>query len=356
MESIKLLLVSSVGTKTPPDGYGSLEQIAFNIAVGMHRRGHKVSIVVSSDSDETKYPEGINVVKTVPSLINPIPEDRCFATYVDKLKDELDSFDLLHDDTHMLYGYILRRKGIIKKSIHNLNDDAPSVMQRPPVKYPCMITSSFVTARRISEACHNLTVRTAWYGVDTSFFHPVLDVIPSERFLFVGRIQWIKGVHLLIDVCKNFGIPLDVAGLDKTPGEEEYIEAVKKSCDGKLIRFLGHVSQEEKRRLMSAAKALIVPSLFHETFGLVVTEAMACGTPVIVSGMGALREQVEIGRTGYVFDYFHQIPMLAELICQRSRSEWRTDCINHVNTYFTVEKQNDRYEELYKDILEGREW
>jgi glycosyltransferase involved in cell wall biosynthesis len=355
MKPIKLLIISSPGVKTPPDGYGAVEQISYNIAVGMHKKGHHVTIVVSSDSDESKYPEGIRVIKTVPSLIRPIPEDKAFHVYVDKLQDEFDSFDIVHDNSHMHYSYILRKQGIIKRSIHNITDDVPSVLEKPMVEYPCMITSSYILTRRISEACQEIFPRTAWYGVDTSYYHPV-ETTSSGRFLFVGRIQWVKGIHLLIDVCKNNRIPLDVAGFDRTPGTESFVDAVKKSCDGELIRYLGDVSQDEKRRLMTAATALIVPSMFFETFGMVVSEAMACGTPVIVSSMGALKEQVVIGRTGYVFNQFDEIPCLVEQILQREKNDWISDCIGNVKARFTVEKQNNRYEEFYSDIIEGREW
>jgi len=349
METLNILIISSPGLPTPAPAYAGLEMVNYNIAVGMHRKGHKVTIVTSVDSDASRYPEGVDVIKTVYSALTPIPEQESFELYDFKTADK--DFDIVHDSTHLHHAVMMDR---FRHQIHTCHDDAN--FQQPPKRpLPCFVGASYAHARRINEMCPGIVARTCWHGVDTKMYHPV-DIEQSNRFLFVGRIQWLKGIHLLADVCKQNNIPLDIAGDDTHfGGQDGFVKSVKNMADGKLIKYIGCISNEEKVRRMTAARAVFVPSVFHEPFGLVASEAQACGTPVIVSDLGGLKEQIT-QMTGQVFHQFHEIPELCRRVTDTDKKAQTPFCLRNVQEKFTAEKMCDRYQVMYNEILEGREW
>jgi len=349
METLKILVISSPGIPTPPPAYGGLEQIAYLTAVGMHKKGHKVTAVVSVDSDTSKYPEGIDIIKTVYSSIIPIPEQESFELYDYKTADK--DFDIVHDHSHQHHAVILDR---FRHQIHTVHDDAN--FQQPPKRpLPCFVGCSYSQSRRINEMCPGIVARTCWHGVDMNLYHP-RDVQQTDRFLFVGRIQWLKGVHMLADICRQNSIPLDIIGDDTHfGGQDTFVKSVKNICDGKLVKYIGQVSNEEKVRYMTAARGVIVPSMFYEPFGLVATEAQACGTPVIVSDLGGLKEQIT-PMTGQIFHQFHEIPELCRRVTDTDKKAQTPFCLRNVQEKFTAEKMCDRYQVMYNEILEGREW
>jgi glycosyltransferase involved in cell wall biosynthesis len=349
MESLKILIVSSPGLPTPAPAYSGLEMVNFNIALGMHKRGHKVTVVASVDSDASRYPDGIDIIKTVYSALLPIPEQESFELY--DFKTEGKDFDIVHDSTHQHHSILLDR---FRHQIHTVHDDAN--FQQPPRRpLPCFVGISYSHSRRINEMCPGIVARTCWNGVDTKLHRPV-DVEQSDRFLFVGRIQWLKGVHMLADVCRQNNIPLDIVGDDSHfGGQDGFVKSVKNLCDGQLLKYIGPVSNEEKVRRMAAARAVIVPSMFYEPFGLVAAEAQACGTPVIVSDLGGLKEQVR-PMTGHVFSHFYEIPELCRRVTDTDKMAQTPFCLRNVDENFSAEKMCDRYEVMYRDILNGKEW
>ena len=137
-------------------------------------------------------------------------------------------------------------------------------------------------------------------GVDLSAFDFTKAVRPDAPLVFLGRIEHIKGTHLAIDVARKTGIPLVIAGNIAPEHRAYFTGQVQPHIDGKLITFLGPVDDAQKNDLLGRARALLMPVLWEEPFGIVMAEAMACGTPVIGLARGAVPEIVEEGKTGFV--------------------------------------------------------
>src|SRR5438270_6179587 len=141
-------------------------------------------------------------------------------------------------------------------------------------------------------------MRTIHHGIDVRRYRLVEK---KQQYLsFIGRIAPIKGTHLAIDVTRRTGIPLKIAG-EVQPVNREYFERkIKPEIDGSLVEYIGPADLEAKNELLGNSMAMLFPIQWNEPFGLVMVEAMACGTPVIALPGGSVPEVVVEGVSGHV--------------------------------------------------------
>jgi glycosyltransferase involved in cell wall biosynthesis len=167
--------------------------------------------------------------------------------------------------------------------------------------------------------------------------------------MVLGRICPEKGVHLAIDAAKHADIPLLIAGeVFAYEAHERYFhEEVEPRLDRRR-RYLGPIGFARKRRLLTAARCLLVPSLAPETSSLVAREALACGTPVIAFPNGALPETVDHGHTGFLV---RTVEEMAAAICQ-AQSLTPARCREVAAERFSLEAMTGRYIELYRQLLD----
>lgn len=369
METLKVLVISSVGVQTPPSkgGYGGLEAIAAYHAIALKQLGHEVTIVISADSCVDNYtPHGVKTIKTVYSRLNPIPEADSFEIWKRRIGN-IHGYDIVQDHSHCFHSYMLQKDSPdgLKTDppvVRTVHDDRPfqpngqissdGILQAnpPPIKFPCWVSPSFASARRLEESMQGSVVRTVWHGIP----HTMYDYGTGEsgRFLFCGRIQYIKGVHLAIEAAKLANAGLDIIGPHTHLGQDVYVQKIRNVCDGKQIVYHGEVDSASKVRFMQNAKAIIVPSLFGEPFGLIVPEANFCGTPAIVLNRGGLQETTIDGKTGYICSSVIDMVRAMFKIGNLKREECRDWAMDN----FRLEHMVNRYLTLYKDAMEGKMW
>ncbi|MFO0765150.1 MAG: glycosyltransferase family 4 protein, partial [Patescibacteria group bacterium] len=140
-------------------------------------------------------------------------------------------------------------------------------------------------------------VANIYHGVDTSLF--TYNENPDDYYLYIGRITEEKGIHHAIEAAKAAGVKLVIAGRSWKNGDYWH-KNVEPHIDGDRIRYVGEADLERKIELFRNAKALLFPTQYDEVFGLVMIEAMSCGTPVIGWNSGAVPEVVQHGETGFV--------------------------------------------------------
>jgi len=185
-------------------------------------------------------------------------------------------------------------------------------------------------------------------AVDVESF-PVGD--GSDGYLlFLGRFSPDKGAHLAIDVAHRLGMSILLAGKIAEPGERRYFDEAVRPHLGPRVCYVGPADDQFKRELFRGAEALLFPISWEEPFGLVMVEAMACGTPVITRPCGAAPEVVAHGRTGFVVD------SLAELVeaVKRIDEVDRAECRRHVEERFSVSRMTDGYEAVYRELQTRR--
>ncbi len=171
---------------------------------------------------------------------------------------------------------------------------------------------------------------------------------PDDYFMYLGRLNKEKGFVPAIQIAKKAGIKLVVAG-NIVGGEEwnYFLHEVQPLLNEENINFIGQIDFKEKVRLLSSAKALLFPIDRREPFGLVMIEAMACGTPVIGYRRGSVPEVISDGRVGFVVeDERGMIEAIKKIDVIK-----RKDCRVHIEQNFTLKQMVDKYEEIYKKLI-----
>jgi glycosyltransferase involved in cell wall biosynthesis len=161
---------------------------------------------------------------------------------------------------------------------------------------------------------------------------------PEDYLLMTGTIGWHKNQGAAIKVAKKLGMKLVLAGKVR---DEDYLSEIKKDIDGDKIKLLGELGFEEKVELLKDAKAFVFPILWEEPFGLVMIEAMSCGTPVVAFSNGAAPEVVRDGKTGFIVANEQE---MAEAIKKIDLIN-RADCRRHVEENFSIDRMINSYED-----------
>jgi glycosyltransferase involved in cell wall biosynthesis len=181
------------------------------------------------------------------------------------------------------------------------------------------------------------------HGIETDTFP--LGERGGDYLLFLGRMIEDKGPVEAIEIARAAGMPLVLAG----PPEEGFDERVAPHIDGRQVTYVGRVDPPERNRLLAGAAALLYPLRYPEPFGLVPIEAMACGTPVLAVGIGAVPELVEPGRTGYLADAWQDLAELVAPALELDRRAIRARAVER----FDYRRMVDRHERLYRRLVDA---
>jgi len=192
-------------------------------------------------------------------------------------------------------------------------------------------------ASRNDGVCEWFTVYNG-VNLENYAFSPHVD--DDAPLMFLGRLESIKGPHLAIEVAKRTNQKLILAGnKPDLPHEREYFEReVEPHIDGKQIIYAGPVNDEQKGRFLGRAKALLFPIQWGEPFGIVMTEALACGTPVIAMNHGAVPEVIRHGETGFICSTMDDMISSVEKIRAINRKNCRMDCESRFSSQVIVEQ------------------
>lgn len=178
------------------------------------------------------------------------------------------------------------------------------------------------------------------HGIETDSFP--FGEEASDYLLFLGRMIEDKGPREAVEIARAAGMPLILAG----PREEGFDERIAPLLKGEDVSYLGRVEPPERDRLLSRAAALLYPLRYPEPFGLVPIEAMACGTPVVGVGIGAVPELVEPGVTGYLASSWDQLAPLVPRALELDRA----GVMAHARQRFDYHRMLDQHEVLYRRL------
>jgi glycosyltransferase involved in cell wall biosynthesis len=175
------------------------------------------------------------------------------------------------------------------------------------------------------------------HGIDTEAFP--FGTERGDYLLFLGRMIHDKGPTEAIEIARAAEMPLVMAG----PADIGFDENIAPLIDGNDVRYVGPVAPPKRDQLLAGAAALVYPLLYHEPFGLVPVEAMACGTPVLATAIGAVPELVEPGLTGYLAASWEGLPDLVPGALELDRRRIRERAIER----FDYRRMVDAHEALY---------
>ncbi|HZQ91234.1 MAG TPA: glycosyltransferase family 4 protein [Terriglobales bacterium] len=225
-------------------------------------------------------------------------------------------------------------------TIHHPHNDGLSSF------YECFPQTQYVTISEFQRRRESMPrVRTIHHGIDVSFYSFREKKQPYVSF--IGRIAPIKGTHLAIAAAQRAGVPLKIAG-EVQPVFRDYFEReIKPHIDGTFIEYIGEADLAAKNELLGNSRAMLFPVQWDEPFGLVMVEAMACGTPVLALPGGSVREIVAEGISGYVCkDVEEMAARIGNLEIEPGLAR------QYVEQNFSLARMVAQYAELYREILE----
>ena len=336
---MKVAVISTTMIVCPPPGYSGLEMIAWQVARGLARRGHQVTLIAPIGS---QAPEGVDLHGT--TLWES--EMQAYSGYWQRLP----SYDVIIDHSWQKWAYILKAEGKLKAPILGVCHAPIETMYNspPPVALHCLVAISKDQASAVSGHL-GVPARVAYNGIDLDFYKPMKDAVRTDRYLFLARMSRIKGPHIAVDIARKLRLPLDLVGDDKITGEPQYSQRLLELAKPPVI-YHGGVSREKAVEFFSTAKALLHPNKdFREPFGLAPVEAQACGAPVIAFDNGAMRETVKHGETGFIVNSEEEMTHLVKenaiaAINPKRCIEWAAQ--------FSVKAMIDSYERLMKEAIE----
>jgi glycosyltransferase involved in cell wall biosynthesis len=339
LKSARLAVLAAISWPAPPPGYGPWEQIAYNVADGMRRRGLDVTLFATGNS----HFDG-KLVSVVPVGLNEDPAlngEVFTALHISELFRRANEFDLInnHLDWKPLTYALASGSPPMVTTVHGFS--SPQIL----AAYYAGAARSFYCSISNADRDPGLDyLATTYNGIDPSKF--TFSAAAGEYLCFLGRFHPEKGTHLAIEIARRAGVRLKMAAI---PHDERYFrECVLPFIDGDRVQFLGAVEREARNELLGNALGLVHMTTRPERFGLTMIEAMACGTPVLGARMGAIPEVVVDGVTGFlcadVDEAVVNVPRLAGLD--------RRACRAHVEAEFSVERMIERYADAFTKALD----
>jgi glycosyltransferase involved in cell wall biosynthesis len=340
-DPLRIAMIAPPYFDVPPPAYGGVEAVVADLVDDLAARGHEITLI-GAGQHLTNAHRFISLWPEPPSdrLGEPFPEV-VHAARVAEVLDGLD-VDIVHD--HTLAGPLLGR-GTRVPTIITVHGP---VVSEEGEYYRALGRSVRMVA--ISEAQRSTAPTLPWAAtvhnaIRASTFPFRADKEPFV--LFLGRMNPTKGPHLAIDAARAAGLPIVLAGKCSEPIEHAYLEREIKPRLGSDTELFGVADAAAKRDLLSRACAMLFPICWEEPFGLVMIEAMACGTPVVALRRGSVPEIIVNGVTGIITDHPAQLPEAIGLARQLDPAA----CQAHVASRFTTELMAARYEDAYRRVL-----
>jgi glycosyltransferase involved in cell wall biosynthesis len=297
---MRIAQVAPLTEAVPPRLYGGTERVVHWLTEELVTLGHEVTLFASGDSQtsatlDATWPKALRLDGAVrdPNALHIVMLERV------RQKCDDEQFDLLH--FHLDYypfSLFSRQPTPFLTTLHGRLD--------LPEHQPVFTTFSSVPVISISDAQRRPVpqanwVRTVHHGLPEKLLTP--QPLRPEYLAVLGRIAPEKGVDRAIRIASRCGIPLKIAAKVDRADQDYYDEVIRPLiADNSLVEYIGEITDREKSDFLSGAIALLVPIDWPEPFGLVMIEAMACGTPVIAYNRGSVAEIVDHGLTGFVVD------------------------------------------------------
>lgn len=346
-KKLKIAQIAPLWIPVPPKKYGGTELIIYHLCNELINRGHEVTLYASGDS---KTKAKLKSIRPRHLLADKIPwTNQLFNLYNLAIAfEEAGQYDIIHSHVDLyetFFSYFCPKPVI--HTIHNPlyssnpNDLRLQILEKSDWANYVNISKSQLALSPLKRL-NSVGVVYNGLEIDKFAFNPK----GADEFIWIARVDKYKGIENAIIACEKAKVKLKLAGrLD--PTQEIYFLKNIKPHLGKNIKFIGEISVPQKSEFFGNARALLYPIEWHEPFGLVMIEAMACGTPVIAYDKGSVREIVQDGVTGFIVN---TIPEMIRAIKKINRID-RQKCRERVKKMFTVEKMVEEYEKIYYHLL-----
>lgn len=336
-EAMKIAQVAPLHESVPPKLYGGTERVVSYLTEELVRQGHDVTLFASGDSVTAAR---LSSCREIPMRL----ESRC----IDKIADHLlqlehvfqraASFDVIHFHIDYLHFPLSRRAKIVQLTTLHGRLDFPE-LQRLYDEFREMPVVAISGAQR-EHLPQAHWVGTIHHGLPLGLYEFQRKV--GDYFVFIGRISPEKRADRAIEIARRAGRKLKIAAkVDEY--DLPYYRKIKRLLSHPHVEFLGEVDECGKKALLGGALAVLFPIDWPEPFGLVMIEALACGTPVIAYRAGSVGEIIEDGVTGFVVDSMEEAVAAAERVSSLDRGA----CRRSFEARFSVERMARDYLAVY---------
>src|SRR3989440_842284 len=329
----------------PPKLYGGTERVVYWLVEELVALGHDVTLFASGDSCTSAKLEAFwpRALRLDGSIRDP---NALHMAMLEQVRRQADDFDFLH--FHLDYypfSLFSRQSTPFITTLHGRLD--------LPEHQPVFDTFSSIPVVSISNAQRRPLPQARWiktihHGLPEKLFLP-MPVKPSY-FAFLGRIAPEKRVDRAIRIAEHCGIPLKIAAKVDRADRDYYEEEIRPMLASPNVEYIGEISDKDKSEFLSGAIALLVPIDWPEPFGLVMIEAMACGTPVIAFNRGSVPEIVDDGKTGFVVEDEISAVAAVDRLAGLDRGEIR----RIFERRFTARRMALDYLKVYRGLMEER--
>jgi glycosyltransferase involved in cell wall biosynthesis len=335
---MRIALIAAPWLPVPPPAYGGSEGVIDRLATGFQAAGHEVLLVTTGDST-CRVPKSWARARSAPDMMGQsVVELHHLVHAYERVAD----FDIVHDHTVLgpLYGQGRCRGQMVTTNHGPFTWEVNDIYDRA-VPQTALIAISHDQASRstapVSAIIH--------HGVRPQDFR--VGAGTGDYLLFLGRFSPDKGAREAALAAHEAGVDLILAAKMREPGEVEYFHDQVEPLLDASVRYVGEIGMRAKLELLGSARALLNPIRWPEPFGLVMIEALACGTPVITLRSGAAPEIVDHGVTGFVCDTDSE---LVPAISQISELD-RAACRRAVESRFSAERMVSDHLALYEHLL-----
>jgi glycosyltransferase involved in cell wall biosynthesis len=342
---LRIGLLAPPWVPVPPPSYGGIEQVVSTLGQGLLERGHEV-VLVAPPGSSLPGAEVVSPLDSLPGLIGEPPADWRHALAG---VDALGEVDVVIDHSGPLGALLTSRLPVPGLHVtHGPLDAVPTEIYEGIARhFPRLRLVAISRAQRamaptlpFAGVCHNgLALESAPFRAR-----------PDGYLAFLGRMSPEKGPHDAILIARRAGLPLLIGAKCREPEERAYFAKYVEPELGPDVVWLGELDAAEKYSLLGGARALIFPIAWPEPFGMVMIEAMACGTPVLATARGSVPEVVADGVTGFVRDTPDE---LVEAVGRIGEIDRRA-CRRHVAERFSADAMTAGYERLVRRELAGR--
>jgi glycosyltransferase involved in cell wall biosynthesis len=340
---LRIAMLAPPWISVPAPGYGGVESVVSALTETLVRQGHEVTLFCAPGSQSTAR------VVTLLEQARPDEIERSLyeADHVARAFAAIDldgHFDVVHD--HCGFTALAMADRIDTPVVHTLHGQFTQSTAAFYAHHGPKAALVPISRAQLASAPPGLrTLGAIPNPIDLRMWP--LQEGKSDYVLWIGRMTAVKGPHRAIAAARIAGVPLILAGVIQ-PGQQAFFDSeVAPHIDGDRVRFVGEVGGTKKRSLFADARALLMPIRWEEPFGMVMLEALACGTPVIAFPEGAARELVLEGKTGFLVDdeaamgaAVDQLPRIAAAAC-------RTWVAEHCDVGVVARA----YEQAYRGVL-----
>jgi glycosyltransferase involved in cell wall biosynthesis len=295
---MKIAQVAPLMESVPPRLYGGTERIVSYLTEELVRMGHEVTLFASGDSITSAQLLGCvpTALRLDANIHDPIPY---YLLMLDRVRDAAEDFDIVH--FHIDQFHFPLFKSMANRTVTTLHgrQDIPD-LKPLYFGFPNMPLVSISDAQRKPVPTANF-VATVLHGIPSHLYTPIFN--PRGGYVaFLGRISPEKRPDRAIRIAQRLGVPLKIAAKVDRVDEAYFREQIEPMLQQPGVEFIGEINERAKTKFLGEAGALLFPVDWPEPFGIVMIEAMACGTPVLAFRRGSVPEIVDNGVTGQVVD------------------------------------------------------